>query len=63
MIEEKCADCKHLGEIYVPPGFCPKPIYLKCCFLFAEEYDHKQVMYLNCTEGLCECFEPKEVAE
>ena len=59
MIEEKCENCEWLGEIYVPPRFCPKPIYLKGCFLFADE--EKSVMYLNCTESLCECFMPKQL--
>lgn len=60
MIEEKCKNCIHLGEIYFPPLICQDAIYLKGCFYFADGHDGgKQVMHLNTVESLCEGFEPK----
>jgi hypothetical protein len=54
---EKCKNCKHLGEIYIPPTDCQNAIYLKACFSFAEH--EKTVMYLSTIQSLCESFEEK----
>ena len=58
-IDERCENCIHLGEIYVPPSnkLYSKPKHVDACFLFAES--DKSVMYLDTTASLCECFEPK----
>ena len=55
---EKCKNCKHLGEIYFPPTDCQNGIYLKACFSSAES--EKTVMYLSTIQSLCESFEGKE---
>lgn len=62
--EEKCRNCKHLGDIYIPPRMCQEAIHLKGCFYFADGHDDgKRVMYLDTIESLCECFELKEGAK
>ena len=61
MIEEKCKNCIHLGEIYCPPKTGLDALYIKGCFLFADGRDGgKRVMYLDTIESFCECFTPKE---
>ena len=59
MSEEKCRNCKFLGEIYTPPTMTKEAGYYHACFLFASEM---RVMYLSDTESLCECFTEKEGA-
>lgn len=53
---EKCKNCKHLGEIYFPPTDCQDAIRLKACFSYADE---KTVMYLDTVQSMCESFEEK----
>ena len=60
-MKECCDNCKHLGEIYVPPTTEHEPFYMDGCFLYTYE---NLVMYLEDTmNDRCECFSPKEVVD
>ena len=67
MTEEKCANCRHIRKLYVPPIHkdIPKDAYVCALFgidetkmLYGDE--EKQVMYLSDAEGMCEMFSPKK---
>lgn len=56
MTEEKCANCRHLKKLYVPPIHKDIPRNAFVCDLFIKEGN--QVMYLSDDTGRCECFLP-----
>lgn len=58
---EKCRNCKYLGDIYTPPTKDQKAIHLNGCFYFADGHDSgRQVMYLDRLDPMCEMFSEKE---
>ena len=62
---DRCADCKHLGTLYIPPGVKGVNLptdaqeYLPMCKLFCNEHDKWECMLLDGTDGGCEMFTRK----